>query len=261
MSTRAVAHPSETITLVRGRRWLVPAVLGATVLMTTACGPNDSVGSAFGSSDEVTPVAAGSGSAAGELAALPVKGRAPKTGYDRKQFGPAWADTDHDGCDQRNQVLKRDMENETFKPRTHDCVVMSGDLHDAYTGRKINFHRGKTSSAVQIDHVVALSDAWQKGAQALDADTRERLATDPLNLMAVDGPTNNNKRDGDAATWLPPYSDYRCAYVARQVAVKTKYKLWVTAGERDAIGRILQSCPKRPATTEADATKPAYTLR
>ncbi|GAA4560986.1 HNH endonuclease family protein [Pseudonocardia xishanensis] len=192
---------------------------------------------------EAAPV----GSAADALATLPVKGRAPKTGYTRDQFGQSWADVDRNGCDQRNDVLARDMTGETFKPGTRDCVVLTGTLVDPYTGRTIAFTRGQdTSTAVQIDHVVALSDAWQKGAQQLDAPTRLRLGNDPLNLLAVDGPTNNSKGDGDAATWLPPQRGYRCAYIARQVAVKAKYGLWVTRAEHDAIGRILADCPGEP---------------
>lgn len=189
---------------------------------------------------------AAAGSASATLKTLAVKGRAPKTGYTRQQFGRTWADIDRDGCDQRNQVLARDMDRETFKAGTHDCVVLTGTLRDSYTGTTIAFTRGQgTSEKVQIDHVVALSDAWQKGAQQLDAATREKIGNDPLNLIAVDGPTNGRKSDGDAATWLPPDSRYRCAYVARQVAVKKKYKLWVTSAERDAIDRVLRTCPTR----------------
>jgi len=181
------------------------------------------------------------GSAATALAALPVKGRAPKTGYARAQFGPAWADTDHDGCDQRNQVLGRDL---TLVVKRGRCIVVTGVLHDPYTDTSVAFIRGAlTSDDVQIDHVVALSNAWQTGAQALDVYQRELIATDPLNLLAVNGPTNQSKGDGDAATWLPPAKGYRCAYVARQVAVKTRYKLWVTPAERDAIARVLTDCP------------------
>src|SRR4029078_7760453 len=93
------------------------------------------------------------------------------------------------------------------------------------------------------DHVVALSNAWQTGAQALDVYQRELIATEPLNPPAVNAPTNQSKGDGDAATWLPPAKGYRCAYVARQVAVKTRYKLWVTPAERDAIARVLPDAP------------------
>jgi hypothetical protein len=174
---------------------------------------------------------------------LEVKGRAPKAGYDRDLFGPAWADTDHNGCDTRNDVLRRDLTDVTFKPGTNDCVVLSGTLQDPYTGQSINFERGQdTSSAVQIDHVVALADAWQKGAQQWSAETREQFANDPANLRAVDGPTNQQKGAGDAATWLPPAKGYRCEYVTAQVSVKSAYGLWVTQAERDAIDRVLQNC-------------------
>ena len=202
------------------------------------------------------------GNALAVLGTLEVKGRAPKTGYARTEFGRRWADIDRDGCDQRNQVLARDMDRETFKAGTNDCVVLTGTLRDAYTGQTISFTRGQgTSERVQIDHVVALSDAWQKGAQQLDATAREHIGNDPLNLIAVDGPTNSRKGDGDAATWLPPDTGYRCAYVARQVAVKARYDLWVTAAERDAIARVLGSCPDRSVPTDADAMLPAVSLR
>jgi hypothetical protein len=201
--------------------------------------------------DAAGPAPAGTGTdAASALAALPVKGRAPRAGYARDRFGPAWADIDRDGCDQRNQVLARDMTGETFKPRTHGCVVLTGRLADPYTGRQIAFRRGnRTSEAVQIDHVVALSNAWQTGAAGLDPATLARLANDPLNLLAVDGPTNQGKGDGDAATWLPPNKAYRCAYVSRQVAVKARYRLWVTPAERSAIAGVLARCPGQPLVT------------
>jgi uncharacterized protein DUF1524 len=177
-------------------------------------------------------VAASSAGAATALSVLPVKAAASMTGYSREQFGPAWADTDYNGCDQRNQVLARDMTGEIFKPGTHNCVVLAGRLADPYTARIIDFHRGpKTSDDVQIDHVVALGDAWQTGARQFTSAQREQLATDPLNLLAVDGPTNEGKGDKDAASLLPPNTGYRCAYVARQVAVKTHYRLWVTPTE------------------------------
>ena len=184
------------------------------------------------------------GAAVTTLALLRVKGRAPKSGYDRSAFGQAWADTDRNGCDTRNDILRRDLRPFTLKEGTNGCLVLSGTLADPYTGRSIAFVRGRgTSNAVQVDHVVALSDAWQKGAQQWSDAKRTAFANDPLNLLAVDGPTNARKGDGDAATWLPPRRSVRCAYVARQVAVKHRYGLWVTAAERDAVIRVLSACP------------------
>lgn len=175
------------------------------------------------------------------LSKLEVKGRAPKTGYKRAQFGDGWGNAGM--CDVRNFILERDLTNVVPKSET-DCTVLSGTLNDPYTGKVIQFQRGQdTSDDVQIDHVVALSDAWQKGAQQLTAADRERFANDALNLLAVDGEANNKKSDADAATWLPPNKDYRCRYVARQVAVKQKYGLWVTQAEKDAIARVLSTCP------------------
>ena len=171
-----------------------------------------------------------------ELEKLPIKGRAPKTNYSREQFGPGW-DTVL-GCDTRNRILKRDLTNIVLDE--DGCKINGGTLHDPYTNQQIKFQRGKsTSSAVQIDHVVALSDAWQKGAQQLPMEKRIELANDGLNLLAVDGPANMQKSDGDAATWLPPHKPFRCQYVTRQISVKKKYELWVTQAEHDAMGRII----------------------
>jgi hypothetical protein len=191
------------------------------------------------------------GLAAAVLETLPVKGRAPKTGYSRDQFGQTWADVNRNGCDTRNDILKRDLISITYKPKTRDCVVLTGVLEDRYSGEIINFVRGNISSMdVQIDHVVALSNAWQTGAFKLTKIERTALANDPLNLFAVKGRLNSQKSDGDAATWLPPLKSYRCAYVAQQIAVKAKYSLWVTAPEKNAIVGILAKCP----TQEAPAT-------
>jgi hypothetical protein len=178
------------------------------------------------------------------LEKLPVKGRAPKTGYDRDLFSDGWGNIS--GCDTRNFILKRDLTSVTWRSG-ENCIVATGRLVDPYTGQTIKFVRGvKTSLAVQIDHVVAVSDAWQKGAQQISSVSRYFFYNDPLNLLAVYGPTNSAKGDGDAATWLPPNKSYRCAYVARQVAVKAKYKLWVTSAEKSAIQGILKKCPKEP---------------
>ncbi|WP_315098765.1 HNH endonuclease family protein [uncultured Cellulomonas sp.] len=178
---------------------------------------------------------------------LPVQGRAPRTGYDRDLFGQTWADVDRNGCDTRNDILRRDLDARVLKDGTHGCVVASGTLRDPYSGETIAFVRGQgTSTAVQIDHVVALADAWQKGAQQWEASTREAFANDPLNLLAVDGPLNQQKGAGDTATWLPPHKAFRCAYVARQVAVKHAYGLGVTQAEQDAMVRVLSACPTEP---------------
>ncbi|WP_344130160.1 HNH endonuclease family protein [Pedococcus bigeumensis] len=197
-----------------------------------------------------SPAATGRpGAAVTTLATLTVKGRAPRTGYDRDLFGQAWADVDRNGCDTRNDILRRDLTGTTIKAGTHGCLVLTGTLDDPYTGNRIAFVRGRgTSNAVQIDHVVALSDAWQKGAQQWSTATRTAFANDPLNLLAVDGPTNQRKGDGDAATWLPPRKVGRCAYVARQISVKHRYALAVTPAERDAMVRVLMTCPGQALT-------------
>jgi hypothetical protein len=176
------------------------------------------------------------------LAAVAVKGRAPKTGYARTQFGPAWADADRNGCDTRNDILARDLRNPELKAATRDCVVLSGTLQDPYTGKAIAFQRGERSADVQIDHVVALSDAWQKGAQQWTAQKRLEFANDPANLRAMDGPANQEKGDGDLATWLPPNKSFRCEYAVTVVEVKAGYGLWMTEAEHHKAADILSAC-------------------
>ncbi len=184
------------------------------------------------------------------LATLPVKGKAPKTGYNRTgDFGTAWLDVDRNGCDTRNDILARDL---TAIVRSGPCKVLRGTLAEPYTGRTVAFVRGNTTSAlVQIDHLVPLANAWQTGAQQLTQAQRVSLANDPLNLLAADGRANAQKSDGDAATWLPAVKAFRCTYVARQISVKVTYRLWVAPAERDAMARVLSSCPEQRGMASA----------
>jgi hypothetical protein len=199
--------------------------------------------------------------AAAQLATLAIKGRAPMTGYSRLQFGPAWPT--ENGCDARNEVLRRDLTTTTLEG---SCTVGTGTLVSPYTGQSISFVRGPNSAIVQIDHVVALGDAWQTGAQSWTAAKREMFANDPAELLAVDGPSNEQKGDADAASWLPANKPFRCAYVAIQISVKGTYGLWVTQAEHDALARVLATCRTAPAAvpsttnpTVVPSPKPAVT--
>jgi hypothetical protein len=219
-------------------RWEIRVAIGLLGALSAAGIAAPAQAIRFSEATEVT--------ASSVLSSLPVKGRAPKTGYTRAQFGQTWADVDRNGCDTRNDMLKRDLTNITYKVKTRDCVVLTGVLLDRYSGETINFVRGNaTSMEVQIDHVIALSNAWQTGAFKLTVLQRTALANDPMNLFAVKGRLNLQKSDGDAATWLPPLKSFRCAYIAQQIAVKAKYSLWVTAPEKEAMLRILTTCPKQ----------------
>ncbi|WP_426518461.1 HNH endonuclease family protein [Diaminobutyricibacter sp. McL0618] len=258
MQTWSIETMSRRVALVATSVALLLTVTGCTSDTFTAIFPSPS-GFSSGPSDGSTPASmpssapvtpapppaldpsAATADARVLLATLPVKGKAPKTGYDRVgDFGPAWKDMDHNGCDTRNDILARDLVDKT---ESGTCKVLTGILHDPYTGKTIDFVRGPNSADVQIDHRVPLANAWQTGAQQLTLLQREQLANDPLNLVAVDGPTNERKSDGDAATWLPPQASYRCTYVADQVAVKARYHLWVAPAEHDAIARVLAGCP------------------
>ncbi len=185
----------------------------------------------------------GEGTAAEALDALAVKGRAPRTGYDRDQF-PHWSDLDDDGCDTRAEILERDAIPGTVTADRQGCAI-GAVIPDPYTGTDLAELPGP-GSVVDIEHVVALGDAWQKGAQQLTVEQREAFANDPLGLLAVDDTLNRQHGDGDAATWLPPRREFRCAFVARQVAVKARYGLWVTEAERGAMASVLDTCPGQP---------------
>lgn len=204
---------------------------------TGASGPEATTG---GDSGGNSGGGGGGGAALTAAESLTVKGRAPKTGYSRERFGTAWADTDSNSCDTRDDILKRDLKQVKFTGGT--CKVSYGVLEsDPYSGKEVIYRRG--ASLVDIDHLVALSDAWQKGAKYWDASKRIALANDPLNLLTVGASANRSKGDGDTATWVPPDKTYRCTYVAAQVAVKKKYGLWVTAAEKAAMKKVLSTCP------------------
>lgn len=179
------------------------------------------------------------------LEKLEIKGRAPKTGYARDEFYSGWPDIE--GCSLRQRIIKRELgDNATLD--SNNCNVISGEFDEPYTGSHMIFYeKSDFTTGLQVDHIVALSDAWQKGAQYMDKETRYNIATDPLNLLAVESKANQSKSDGDAATWLPPNKAFRCQYVARQVSVKYKYSLWVTEAEHDAIAKILEACPNEPS--------------
>lgn len=195
---------------------------------------------------------AASGSGAGArlaaplLATLPVRPREARTGYAREQFGHAWLDVDRNGCDTRDDILQRDLKDVRLEPGKRPCVVTAGRLADPYTNKDIAFERGG-GAQVDIDHVVALADAWTTGAAAWQPARRIALANDPLNLLAVAASANRAKGGSSAETWLPDNPDYRCAYVARQIAVKAKYGLWITEDERDAMSEVLRACPEQIA--------------
>jgi hypothetical protein len=187
------------------------------------------------------------------LAEIPVHWPASKSGYSREQFGKPWTDEvdgvefGRNGCDTREDILRRDL-SDVMPPK--GCTVLSGVLHDPYTGRDIRFNRDEgTDVLVQIDHVVALMDAWQTGAQQWDQAKRTRLANDPLDLLAVDGKANRKKKASNVASWLPSNKDFRCDYVTRVVKVKATYGLWMIQSEHDEAYRVLSKCSSQTVSS------------
>ena len=242
---RAVVVDDDHVSMSTRRRLRLVAFLLAAAALAAGCAAGPVSTSRPAATSRPAVVHARRGSALAAVSHLEVKGRAPKTGYSREQFGDGWASLD--GCDTRDRILARDLRAKSFRSATRRCVVLSGRLADPYTSATITFARGGASE-VDIDHVVALGDAWQKGASRWPRTERVAFANDPLNLLAVDASANRQKGDGDTATWLPANKSFRCAYVARQVSVKLKYALSVTAAERDAMRRVLGKCPTQRVT-------------
>ena len=195
------------------------------------------------------------------LSSLPVKSRGVKTGYSRDQYGQAWTDDvpvdgGGNGCSTREDILRRDLSSVVMISASDDCKVLSGILDDQYTATMIPYVDGQ-SSPIDIDHLVSLSDSWQSGASSLTPELRQNLANDPLNLQAVSRQANQQKGDGDTATWLPPNKAYRCEYVQRQINVKVKYGLWVKPAEFDAMRRVLTGCGGiPPASLDSGSATP-----
>ena len=240
-------------TIHKKRRAITALICSGLVALTVLANPNNSQNKiqpesvSAGASETVnektnSDAAENTPLASEVLAKLEVKGRAPKTGYKRTEFYNGWPDID--GCNLRQRILKRDFGETAVTDEK--CNVVAGKFYEPYTGEVMEFHtRKEISKGVQIDHVVALSDAWQKGAQYKTSEVRYQIATDPLNLIAVQAAANQQKSDGDAATWLPRNKSFRCQYVARQISVKFKYELWVTEAEKNAMSQILASCPEQ----------------
>jgi hypothetical protein len=181
-----------------------------------------------------------------QLKQLEVRGWDRTSDFKRSQFGKAWSDDvnvefGHNGCNTRDDILRRDLKN--LGVRRGTCYAQSGTLIDPYSGVSIDFTRGPdTSNAVEIDHVVALADAWYKGARSWDPQRRLDFANDPRNLLAVSPKANFDKAFRDAASWLPPNEAFRCDFVARQIEVKTAYGLWLAAKEKKAMEAVLKRC-------------------
>jgi len=196
------------------------------------------------------------GSARLALEGLEVRTDARVDGYDRESF--AWrTDVDRNGCDTRNDVLRRDLADTAIREGSRGCVVQAGELTDPYSGERVAFDRSRDPEAVQIDHVVSLSDAWSSGAWRWDADYRTAFANDPLELVAASAAENNAKSDATADEWLPEHPDDACALVVRQVSIKVRTELSVTRAEHDAMARVLDGCGDLPLITSDDVPWPA----
>lgn len=166
-----------------------------------------------------------------------------ETSYDRDHFGQRWADVDRNGCDTRNDTLRRDLDELVVREGTQGCVAQSGTLLDPYTGQEFSFERGTAHAGeLHIDHIVALADAWHKGAEAWAEERRTEFANDPMNLVATLGYVNQSKGASDASSWVPPEENARCGFAVHVVWVKEQYELAVATGEAATLEQLLSTC-------------------
>jgi len=201
----------------------------------------------FVAQSDVPRVAAGVDVLAG-MAQIPRRTRA--FDYRRVAYGDSWTDDNpapggHNGCDTRNDILDRDLVEKTYVSiKRCPNAVASGTLHDPYTNATVAFVRGaQVGAAVQIDHIVPLALAWDLGARNWPDDMRLRFANDPANLLAVDGPANQDKGDAEPATWMPPNTAFRCQYAMQFTAVLRGYALPVDAPSATVLRDAAATCP------------------
>jgi hypothetical protein len=182
------------------------------------------------------------------IAEVPVRRRGHD--YRRDAFGDSWTDDNpapggHNGCDTRNDILDRDLVDKTYVSiKRCPNAVASGTLHDPYTNATVPFVRGaQVGAAVQIDHIVPLALAWDLGARSWTDDMRVRFANDPANLLAVDGPANQDKGDKEPATWMPPNHAFWCQYAVQFANVLRGYGLAVDAPSAAVLRDAAATCP------------------
>ncbi|NDU77499.1 DUF1524 domain-containing protein [Actinomadura sp. DSM 109109] len=189
------------------------------------------------SSGSTKPASGDEARARKNLSGLRTASQADGGGYRRDRFGTRWKDTDHNGCDQRNDVLARDL---TQVEKRGRCIVLAGTLDDPYSGKRISFEKADAAE-VQIDHLYPLALAWRMGASRWSEDRREQFANDRDNLLAVWGVPNREKSDSGPGEWKPQ-KGFQCVYAIKYVAVAKKYGLPVTRSDRDALQGFLTRC-------------------
>lgn len=185
--------------------------------------------------------------AAAALTSIPISAsRVDRADYDRSAFGSAWSDAasvpgSGNGCDTRNDVLARDLNDIRAGP-VSSCprAVLAGDLRSPYTGGFVAFRRDRNASAVQIDHIVPLSYAWDMGAWSWSPPRRLDFANDPANLVSVDGHSNQDKSDSEPARWMPPAAGFRCQYAIQFVTVTQTYGLSIDEPSRRVLSEALR---------------------
>ncbi|MFG2002684.1 DUF1524 domain-containing protein [Spirillospora sp. NPDC048911] len=220
------------------RRWRTGAGIGVlSAFLLTGCSGGVGLTDSGPSTTASKPAERSVSQARKDLDGLRVAAEASGSGYARDRFGVRWKDTDHNGCDQRNDVLGRDLREVKKRGR---CVVLSGTLNDPYSGKRITFSKSDAAE-VQIDHVYPLALAWRMGASRWPEDRREQFANDHDNLLAVWGVPNRQKSDSGPGEWKPQKA-FQCTYGVKYVEVAKEYELPVSRSDRQALEGFLERC-------------------
>jgi hypothetical protein len=156
--------------------------------------------------------------------------------YSRDAFGTGWTDPDHNGCDARQDAIRAATTN---RVTAGPCKITRADIRDRYTGRT---YPAANPTNFDIDHVVALHDAWNSGAWTWTRARRIAFANDPADLVLTTASANRSKGDQDPSTWAPASHDGACFYARTYRAIKLRWRLHTTKPQRSAIRRTLATC-------------------
>lgn len=158
--------------------------------------------------------------------------------YDRDFFGYP-ADLDGDGCDTRDEVLIADSRVNVVMDSSV-CGVAVGEWYSPYDGVLTDDPGG-----IQIDHVVALSEAWASGASgwsSVDAVEFANAVGGADNLQVASSSSNQSKSDKDPAEWLPENDSAVCWYVTEWSRLKLEWDLSMDELEYGVVSDVLGSC-------------------
>ncbi len=160
--------------------------------------------------------------------------------YSRDSLPTDWKDLDGNGCNTREDILKKYTSE--YTGRFDGCKIKSGKFYDYYNGKFLRYDKSvDTGGGIQIDHIVAIGNAWISGGYKWGKDEWISYINDEEVLIPTSSKTNREKSDKDITEWKPANNSYLCTYAEKQVEIKDKYKLTVTEKEKAELKSILNN--------------------